>query len=67
MNSPCHGCTKRKPGTGCHDRCEEYKAFRKELDELNRKMHLEAEYHHMKKDIVTRTKENIRKHRDRRS
>lgn len=32
---PCHGCERR--AIGCHDECEAYRAFRKELDALNAK------------------------------
>lgn len=65
MNSPCHGCEERSPG--CHDRCGRFKQFREELDALNHRRKLDAEYHHMKKDMVSQTMERIRKHRDRRS
>lgn len=33
IECPCHGCESRK--VGCHDECEGYRAFRKELDALN--------------------------------
>jgi hypothetical protein len=32
-NSCCNGCTKRR--LHCHSECEEYKQFRKNLDERN--------------------------------
>ena len=31
----CKDCVDRHPG--CHDRCDIYKAFRKELDDFNKK------------------------------
>lgn len=39
---PCRGCTDRQPGTGCHDRCERFQAWRKKLDERNKK---ERQFH----------------------
>lgn len=35
-NAPCRGCEKRK--TGCHARCDDYKAFRARHDEYNAKV-----------------------------
>jgi len=35
MKSSCKGCEKRVPG--CHGSCEEYKAFRQQQDEINKK------------------------------
>ncbi len=35
-DSPCHGCEDRAPGTGCHSKCERYKAWKQELDNKNR-------------------------------
>ena len=32
-NCPCYGCEDRQPGTGCHDRCERYKAWKGKEDE----------------------------------
>lgn len=32
---PCKGCEERKPGTGCHDRCDRYKAWKKKVDDRN--------------------------------
>lgn len=32
---PCKDCQDRQPGTGCHDRCEKFQAWRKKLDERN--------------------------------
>ena len=39
---PCKGCTERKPGTGCHDRCEQFKAW-KEKEEKKKEAKREAE------------------------
>ena len=39
---PCYLCEKRKPGTGCHDKCEEFKAWKAGQEELKaeeRKQH----------------------------
>lgn len=33
--SKCKGCTDRY--LGCHDKCESYKAYKKELDDFNKK------------------------------
>lgn len=33
LNATCKDCTKRH--IGCHAHCEDYKAFRKQLDEEN--------------------------------
>jgi len=41
MKSSCKGCEKRVPG--CHGSCEEYKAFRKQQDEINKKRLAENE------------------------
>lgn len=38
---PCLGCTERV--VGCHSGCEDYKAYRKRLDELNAKVKAEQE------------------------
>lgn len=32
---PCYQCEDRKPGTGCHDRCERFLAWKKKQDERN--------------------------------
>lgn len=37
---PCCGCKDRKPGTGCHDRCEQYLKWKKDLTERNKSVHL---------------------------
>lgn len=34
MSGPCYNCPDRHPK--CHSECEEYKAFRAELDEANK-------------------------------
>ena len=40
MTDPgCKDCAERHEG--CHSRCERYKAFRKELDDKNRRKRLE--------------------------
>lgn len=38
---PCKDCTERKPGTGCHDRCAKYGAWREKHD---KKKKAEREY-----------------------
>lgn len=35
-DSPCHGCTERKPGTGCHDRCERFGEWRNVVQKINK-------------------------------
>ena len=32
---PCKGCSERYPG--CHDNCENYKAWKSRLDEVNKR------------------------------
>lgn len=39
--SPCKGCADRV--LACHGKCEKYKKWRKELDELNRQSRLAKE------------------------
>lgn len=34
MSNSCQGCPNRV--LGCHDTCEKYKSFRKDLDEYNK-------------------------------
>lgn len=39
---PCKGCKKREPGTGCHDRCEEYQRWKeaeRKLKEEEKRVH----------------------------
>lgn len=38
--APCKGCKDRY--VGCHDKCDKYLAFRKQLDERNAKEHAES-------------------------
>lgn len=38
ISAPCKDCEKRR--LGCHGKCEEYKAFRAELDALNERRRL---------------------------
>ena len=33
MNAPCYKCENRNPP--CHDNCEKYKDFRKQVDTIN--------------------------------
>lgn len=39
--APCKDCTERE--VGCHGRCERYKAWRKDLDEKNRRERLQKQ------------------------
>lgn len=41
MKNPCKDCEKRK--LGCHGFCQEYQAWKAELDEVNRKRYAEKE------------------------
>ena len=34
---PCHNCEKREPGTGCHDRCEDFRKWKNAQQELKDK------------------------------
>lgn len=34
---PCRGCQRELKTPGCHDRCEEYKAWKKQLEAVNQK------------------------------
>ena len=35
IKCPCYKCQRRF--SGCHSNCEDYKTFREELDEINKK------------------------------
>lgn len=49
---PCRGCPDRQPGTGCHDRCERFKAWRVKVDKKN-----EAERaYHQSNDTMSESK-----------
>ena len=34
---PCRGCQRELKMPGCHDRCDEYKAWKKQLEAVNQK------------------------------
>lgn len=34
---PCYGCSRDGKKPGCHDRCAEYGAWKREKDEINRR------------------------------
>ena len=34
---PCYGCRREEKKPGCHDHCRDYAAWKKDLDEINRK------------------------------
>lgn len=65
MKAPCQNCPDRYPG--CHDLCVKYKDYREELEEYRKKQRLDSEFAYVKKNNVIQTKENIRKHKNRRS
>ena len=35
VQGSCKGCTRRE--VGCHSKCEDYKEYRKQIDEINEK------------------------------
>lgn len=41
MDNKCYGCKDRH--YNCHSECEDYKAFRVKLDEINAKNHRESQ------------------------
>lgn len=45
--SPCLNCTKRQPA--CHSSCDEYKDYRKKLDELNALIKSNRNHYHREK------------------
>lgn len=34
---PCYGCRRKEKTPGCHDYCDDYDAWKKNKDEINRK------------------------------
>ena len=44
IKSPCLNCEKRYPG--CHSKCEDYIAFRKGMDERNKKAREDLAFTH---------------------
>lgn len=42
VNNPCKDCTKRE--IGCHDRCDDYKAFKDEMNRIKDNIHKAHEH-----------------------
>lgn len=55
----CKGCEERYEG--CHSQCERYKAFRKELEDKNRRKRLENEARYSLIEQAQKRKEERRR------
>lgn len=63
--SPCIGCDKRCASPNCHGECEDYKAYRAELDRRKQRKRLEAEEGVVEKVYWVNVNEHYRKQRSR--
>ena len=61
MKPPCHNCSDRH--VGCHARCERYKTFTTEQQEIKRRQQADREYRDYTRDRYDRVKKIQEQHR----
>lgn len=60
---PCKGCESRQ--LSCHSKCDEYKAWKAERDEINRKRISEREQREISHDHEMKYRKNLKQGRRR--